>query len=102
MDFTNEEKRDMIKIYYKYDRNSVRTSEEYLLLYPERRQPNRTMFKFLDENLAEFGSFKKPRKKYGERMDEETKENVINEVQKLYFLVNHDHSAHKYFSHRKF
>ena len=80
MEFTNEEKRDMVKLYYKNDRNSVKTSEVYLNSYPERRQPHRTLFKLLDRNLAEYGSFEKPRQKYGDRMDEESKENIVNEV----------------------
>ncbi|XP_074035636.1 uncharacterized protein [Leptinotarsa decemlineata] len=92
MAFTNEEKRDIIQIYYKYDRNSVRTSEMYLNLYPERRQPHRTRFK-LDRNTTEFGSFEKPRKKYADRMDQETKENLISEIN-----MNPGKSSHQIFS----
>jgi len=80
MFFSNQEKRDMIKLYYKYDRNSKTASEMYFELYPERRQPAKTLFKLLDRNLTDHGSFIKPRNKYGNRLDEITRNNIQNAV----------------------
>jgi len=58
----------MIKLYYyKYDKNSKTASELYSELYPERRQPAKTLLKLLAKNLIDYDSLKKTRKKYGNR-----------------------------------
>lgn len=64
MRFFFEEKRNMLKLSYKFDINSTKIGFIYLKLYPEKQQPHRTIFKKFDENLSEFGSFEKPRMKY--------------------------------------
>lgn len=92
--FSNEEKRDMLKLYYKLDRNSARTSEMYLHTYPERQQPDRTLFKKLDEHLAEFGAFQKPRTNYGCRMEEETRNNIRNTVTIIIILTAQEKMLH--------
>lgn len=80
MVFTNLEKRDMLKIYYSVNRNSQISSELYLEQYPERPQPHYSFFNTLDRNLGLFGSFNKPRNAYGERVEAEDTEAVINAV----------------------
>lgn len=85
MNFSNVEKRDMLKLYYKFDRNSMRASQMYFEMYPERQQPHRTIFKKLDQNLGEFGAFQQSRLKYGSRIGEETRNNILAEV-KLSFV----------------
>lgn len=87
MVFSNQEKRDMMKLFYKSDSNTERTAEMYLQLYPERIQPARTLFKKLDRNLTEYGSFKKPRNKYGNRLDENTRNNIQNAVINFYPFI---------------
>lgn len=78
--FTFEEKRDMVRIYYISNRNSKSAGERYLLEYPERQQPHYSYFANIDNNLAQYGSFVKPRVKYGRRIDPEEEENIINTV----------------------
>lgn len=78
--FSNEEKRDMLKLYYKFDRNSTKTAQIYFELYPERQQPDRTLFGILDKHLAEYGAFQKPRMKYGSRMEQNIRRNLLAEV----------------------
>lgn len=43
----------------------------------------------LDRNLAEFGLFEKPRENYGNRFNDETRTNLINEVKLMlnYYYV---------------
>lgn len=72
MPFSNEEKRDMIEIYYASHRNARITSDAYFDRYPEREQPAQNYFLSLHRNLAEYGSFFKPRQK-------NNRENQINE-----------------------
>lgn len=80
MRFSLEEKRNMLKVFYICQRNSVRASEMYFEMYPECPQPQRTIFQRLDYNLSQYGSFSKPRNKYGSKISNEEKEQVINEV----------------------
>ena len=40
MPFSSKEKRDMLKLYYKFDRNSTKTAQMYFKTYPERHQPD--------------------------------------------------------------
>lgn len=68
--FLNEEKRNMLMIYYTLHKNAQTTAEEYLLRYPEREQPVRNNFLSLHRNLEEYGAFCKPRTKYGNRPNE--------------------------------
>ena len=58
--FTNEEKFDMLYCYILCRRNCVEAELMYRNEYPERRQPNKSMFRRLVSNLKEYGSFKKP------------------------------------------
>lgn len=78
--FSNSEKRDMLRIYYVSHRNSRISSERYLNEFPERLQPHENFFAKLDRNLSEFGSFSKPRNKYGRRIDPNEEENILNVV----------------------
>lgn len=67
MPFSNNEKRDMLRVFYSSHRNTTIASATYLRMYPERQHPDRTMFLQLDRNLAEYGSFTAPRNYYGNR-----------------------------------
>lgn len=60
----------MLNLYYKSDRNSMKIQQMNIELYSENRQPHRKIFKKLDENITQFGSFEKPRLKSENRMDE--------------------------------
>lgn len=48
--------------------------------YPERPQPNYTYFGTLDRNLSIYGSFGKPRNLYGNRVNAENEQAIINAV----------------------
>jgi hypothetical protein len=78
--FPNYEKRDMLRVYYALNRNSDLASNRYQELYPERNQPNKAIYRRLDENLATFGRFEKPRQKYGCKLPENDKQNILQEV----------------------
>lgn len=80
MSYTNEENRDMLRLYFIHQRNSNRASEAYFQEFPERRQPHYSCFARLDRNLAEYGSFHKPRNKYGDRISEEDANGVLEQV----------------------
>lgn len=80
MGFSNLEKNDMIKIYYRCNRNSVRALEVYLETYPERSQPSISFIRKLDANLSMYGSFSKKRGKYTSRTTEEEVAVVLNQV----------------------
>lgn len=58
--FTNEEKFDMLTCYILCRKNCVAAEHMYSDNYPERRQPEKSIFRLLVSNLKEFGSFKKP------------------------------------------
>lgn len=78
LNYSNEEKFDMLACYIKNDRNANRTMDNYFGMYPERRQPSRAYFPKLTRNLLEFGSFEKPRpKEYG--IDNENRNRIILE-----------------------
>jgi len=55
--FSNEEKSDMLCCYIESHKNCFDAERQYLLKYPERRQPNRSIFKRLLKNLREYGAF---------------------------------------------
>lgn len=78
--FSNLEKRDIIRIFYSCNRNSVRAEQRYLEEYPERQQPSQRYFSKLDQNLGEFGCFQKPRNKYGSRIDRDAEEEILDQV----------------------
>lgn len=78
--FSNEEKRDMLKLYYICRRNGTEAANMYFETYPERRQPDRSLFHKIDSNISNYGSFSKPRLKYGSRVTEEETQIVLNEV----------------------
>lgn len=85
MSFSALEKRDMLRIYYMCNRNSETASRLYLEEYPERQQPHYSCFLRLDRNLATYGSFVKPREKYGRRIEPEEQENIVNAVSCVIF-----------------
>ncbi|KAL1488761.1 hypothetical protein ABEB36_014560 [Hypothenemus hampei] len=79
----------MIKIYYACNRNAQLSSERYLQENPDRHQPHMSYFSRLDSNLAEFGSFIKPRRKYGIRLNPESEEAIINRgLKKMLIFAN--------------
>lgn len=80
MAFSNSDKRDMLRIFYVARGNSVVASNNYLEAYPERRQPDRSLFLKLDRNLAEYGSFRQDRQRYGNRVSEEDSLNILEQV----------------------
>lgn len=80
MNYSNEEKRDMIRIYYRNNRNSTIASEIYFQNFPDRRQPDPSVFYRLDQNLGEYGSFAKTRRKYGNKFGEEDTALVLQQV----------------------
>ena len=83
MNFTNNEKRDMLEIYYASQRNAKLSSEAYLQRYPERRQPHRTSFLLLHRNLGEFGAFTKGRRRYN-KQTVENEEDILLSVKYPY------------------
>lgn len=86
MRFSSLELRDMIKIYYSCHRNSQIASQQYMEFYPERPQPHYSYFATLDSNLALYGSFHKPRRKYGSRVTAEEEQQIINEVNLIFII----------------
>jgi hypothetical protein len=62
MVYSNEEKDEMLLIYGKCRKNSVRALQLYTARYPEKTQPSRHMFARLIKNLRETGSIN-PRKR---------------------------------------
>lgn len=87
MPFSNEEKRDMMQMYYRCNRQVRNTSVAYLEAYPERRQPNETYFLKLHKRLSEDGSFCKNRTNYGSRISQENRDAILQAVYFLYFLL---------------
>lgn len=59
---------------------TANTSNMYMTLYPEMRQPKGNLFKLLDENLDEVDWLAKPRQKYEDIMNHEIKENMVNKL----------------------
>lgn len=80
MYFSNEEKRNMLKVYYLCHLNTKNAAEMYFHQYPERRQPYPSMFSRLDRRLREDGTFQKKRNKYGSKVSEQDRELVLNQV----------------------
>lgn len=73
--FEHYEKFNMLEVYILSDKNVDAAAELYFNRYPERRQPDRRIFKKLENNLQNFGSFDKGRpKKYA------TEKNEINSI----------------------
>jgi hypothetical protein len=74
--YENLEKFDMISIYIECRKNENAACNLYFQRYPERRQPNKSIFKRIELNLKNYGSFDKPRvKKYNK-----SNENVVIDV----------------------
>lgn len=80
MVFSNEEKRDMVRIFYLCQLNESRAAEMYLEQYPERHQLSPRLFLKLDRQLRDSGSFGKDRNKYGSKITEEEEAHVLNQV----------------------
>lgn len=83
--YSNEEKADMIRIYYLCQRNSQEAAAMYFNNYPERMQPAVNMFQRLERNIKNYGSFNNLRKKYGSRVTEQENNDVLNQVFVLIF-----------------
>lgn len=58
--FSYEEKFDMLCCFIKSHKNAEQAERQYLHRYPERRQPNKSIFHRLVSNLKNHGSFNKP------------------------------------------
>jgi len=84
MEFTNEEKVDMIFIYARCLRNSKNAVQSYENLYPGRRVPNARYFVKLERNLREHGSFNRPKKRK-ETVTLEGGENEVNVLGMIFF-----------------
>jgi len=65
----------MVECFNQSNNNPEIASENYLLRYPERRQPHKSIFNRLKKNLINYGSFKKAR---SETYTIEHKEETIN------------------------
>lgn len=65
MNFSHQEKRDMIECYILCNKNAVQAAEEYFRRYFDRRQPSLPTYKRLYDNLGQYGSFVRPREKRG-------------------------------------
>ena len=65
MEFSHLEKRDIVECYILSNKNAVRAADEYFRHYFDRRQPSLPQFKRLYDNLGEYGSFTRPRRKRG-------------------------------------
>ncbi|KAJ8932466.1 hypothetical protein NQ318_000126, partial [Aromia moschata] len=77
--FISEEK--FQKCFIQNGYNSEAASEAYFNRYPERRQPNMSIFGRLKENLVEYGGFNKPRpKNYRIQDAEDVAINVVGMV----------------------
>lgn len=79
--FQNFEKYNMLECYIESNKNKEMASNLYFERYPEREQPNPAIFKRLENNLINFGSFNKLRPKNYRKEDEENQEiNVLGAV----------------------
>lgn len=89
MQFSNEEKLDMLEIYHVARRNVERAVAAYQETYPERRQPHKTIYSRLHTSLREHGSFNinKKGKLLGDRVPVEEENNVLTEVMKLVYMM---------------
>ena len=79
MNFSFEEKRDMIECYVLCHKNAVQAAQQYFERYFDRMQPSLSTFKRLYDNLGAFGSFGKP-KKTESHINEEAEVNVLAAV----------------------
>ncbi|KAJ8932930.1 hypothetical protein NQ318_014939 [Aromia moschata] len=71
----------ILKCFIQNGYNSEAASEAYFNRYPERRQPNMSIFGRLKENLVEYGGFNKPRpKNYRIQDAEDVAINVVGMV----------------------
>lgn len=86
MDFTDEEKVNMIFVYARCMRNSNNAVQLYANLYPERRVPNARYFAKLERNLREHGSFSKLKKRK-ETATLEGSENEINVLGMIFLFT---------------
>lgn len=77
MNFSNQEKRDMIECYILSNKNAVRAKEQYFEQYFDRHQPSLPTFKRLYDNLGACGSFTRPRNRM----------NTISEVAQINVLA---------------
>ena len=60
--YTQEEKLDMILVYGECRKNSVEAKRVYQQRYPDRKQPSRINFSDLCKNLRRYGAFVKPKR----------------------------------------
>lgn len=79
--FSNEDKLDMLEMYFQAHRNSVEASRLYQEHFPERPQPNQRYFRKLIINLLNFGSFESKRAQHYDIADEEEEPAILNLVQ---------------------
>lgn len=63
MQFSNDEKTDMMFVYARAFRNATNALQMYQNLYPERRTPNPKIFARIERRMREHGSFNKPQKR---------------------------------------
>lgn len=63
VNYSNDEKLDMIEVYFKANRNTQAAAHAYEEQFPERHQPDERHFRFLVVNLLAYGSFSKPKPK---------------------------------------
>lgn len=74
--FENYEKWDMLQAFVESGKNSINALNLYYTRYPERRQPHTSIFRRLEQNVINFGSFEKPRTKLYNKPNKENE--VIN------------------------
>ena len=71
--FINSDKYQMLECFILCGRNDELAAEIYLDRYPERRKPEKSIFRRLRDNLIMHGSFVKPKK----RQNNENNENIV-------------------------
>lgn len=75
--FSNSDKYQMLECFILCGRNDELAAEMYLDRYPERRQPEKSIFRRLRDNLINNGSFVKPK---GRRRNENNENIVLQAV----------------------
>lgn len=88
MAFSNQEKLNMLQMFYLAHRSPLIASNNYLEAYPERRQPHSTMFLRLERNLRDHGSFTQGRQRYQRRIMEDNTPNILQQVCGFIFCCN--------------
>lgn len=78
--YTNYEKFDMLSCYILCHRNCINAALMYSDTYPERKQPDQTIFRRIVFNLKEYGSFKKPIKKRNKPSKAQTENYIMQAV----------------------